>query len=96
MVSRNKQKMEEKLAEVAKDSSIKTRAVVFDFSTQTTIQEYKEHIAAKISDLDIGLLFLNAGFAMGGPFTDVTENEVSKVVTVNTLHPVFLLKTVID
>jgi hypothetical protein len=37
----------------------------------TTIHEY-EQIAKQLRDIDIGMLFLNAGWTCVGPFKDLT------------------------
>lgn len=43
-----------------------------DLGKMTTIGEY-ERIAIELSDIDIGMLFLNAGWTCVGPFKDLTS-----------------------
>lgn len=65
MIGRNEQKMKEKLNEIkttcnSKNIEIKTMSVVCDFSKLTKIKEY-EDLALKLNQLDIAMIFLNAG-----------------------------------
>lgn len=83
IISRNEAKINEKLEEIRKecrdgDESFKTLAVVADFCKLRTIEEYREAIGEKLQDLDVGMLVINAGYALGGPFTDLTDDEVEK------------------
>ena len=67
MVSRNKSKMIEKLEEIQKSTSIpiKTKYIVADFSKMTKYSDY-QYIAKEIKDIDVGMLVLNAGWAVMG------------------------------
>lgn len=81
IVSRSQKKIEEKLEEVRSecrsgDSSFKTLCVVADFSKLFTIEEYKATIGDKVAHLDIGILALNAGWAVMGPFTELQDWEI--------------------
>jgi short-subunit dehydrogenase len=77
IVSRNQEKINEKLKLlIERFPKIKTRAVVFDFSTKTTIEQYKTEIADKLTDIDIAMLFLNAGYAQAGPFAMISRMDV--------------------
>jgi FlaA1/EpsC-like NDP-sugar epimerase len=44
IIGRNKSKVEEKLSEIASKHTVKTRAVIFDFASLCTIQDYKTNI----------------------------------------------------
>ena len=69
--------MKEKLAEISsRFPKVKTRLVVFDFEKQAAIQDYKTGIADKIKDIDIAILFLNAGYARSGPFSMILRMDV--------------------
>jgi len=70
IVGRTKSKVDEKLAALAAKHQVKTRAVIFDFATLCTIQDYKSKIADQVKDIDIAMLFLNAGYAQCGAFAD--------------------------
>jgi 17beta-estradiol 17-dehydrogenase / very-long-chain 3-oxoacyl-CoA reductase len=99
IIGRNEQKIKEKLEEIRKvskkGSDFKTRAIVADLGKITKIQEY-EPIASKLKDIDIALLFLNAGWTMMGPFIDLRPEEIQEIVTVNAIHPVYLLKVLLN
>jgi len=69
--------MTEKLSAISsKYPKIKTRSVVFDFEKRTVIEDYKTEIADKIKDIDIAILFLNAGYARSGPFSMISRMDV--------------------
>ena len=74
---------------------IKTRCVVADLGKMTAIQEY-EILANELRDIDIGMLFLNAGWTCVGPIKDLTSSEVEEIVTVNAIHPVYLCKALLN
>lgn len=77
MIGRSLDKMNEKMKEiVTKCPKIKTRVVVFDFSKLTQISDYRTQIAEKLKDIDIAMLYLNAGFAQIGPYADIAYSEV--------------------
>ena len=92
MVARNADKMAEKLKEVQAKNTVKTRALVFDFNEHTTIDKYKELIADKVRDIDVAMVYLNAGYAQPGAFEQVTLNDIQKMVNVNTLQPIYCAK----
>lgn len=50
-----------------------TKAIVFDFAELCTINDYQTKIAEKLKDIDIGMLFLNAGYGHGGAFDQQTD-----------------------
>jgi len=97
IIARTASKIEAKLAEIkAKFPKIKTRGVIFDFSKHHTIKEYKELIADKVRDIDIGMLFLNAGTIVCGPFKDLYPEHIENSVTINALQPMYTTKVLID
>lgn len=63
IVGRTESKINEKLTMLQKKHNVKTRCVVFDFAQLCVIKDYKERIADKLKDIDIAILYLNAGFA---------------------------------
>jgi len=63
IIARNENKINEKLAGLQRRHKVKTRCIVFDFAKLCLISDYTERIALKLKDLDIAILFLNAGFA---------------------------------
>lgn len=61
----------------------------------TKFIEY-ERIAQELDGIDIAMLFLNAGMGLMGPFTDITGPETEEIVTVNALHPIYLIKALLN
>lgn len=41
------------------------------------------------------MLLLNAGWAVMAPFNDLTPQEVEQTVTINALHPIYLIKALL-
>jgi short-subunit dehydrogenase len=70
--------------------------VIFDFTKQTTIKEYKEQIGDKLDDIDIGMLFLNAGYIRVGPFAEIGAEHIERTVAINALSPIYTTKVLID
>ena len=94
----------DKIAQVLKDISvkypkIKTRAVICDFAKLFTVQEYQTIVADKVADIDIAMLFLNAGVMPEGAIGELykmNNDDLQAVVTVNALHPIYLAKVLIN
>jgi short-subunit dehydrogenase len=85
VIARNSTKTQEKLALIEQEFKVATKAVIFDFSKHFSIEEYKSLIADKVADLDIAMLFLNAGYCQVGAFSDITNDDVQQMVSINTL-----------
>ena len=92
MVARNPGKMDEKLKEVVAKNTVKTRAIVFDFNEFTTIDKYQELIADKVKDIDVAMVYLNAGFGQPGAFEKLTNGDIQKLVSVNVLQLIYCAK----
>lgn len=45
-----------------KNPNVKIMTIVFDFAEYVTIQDYQSKIADKLKDIDLAVLFLNAGY----------------------------------
>lgn len=62
IIARNETKINEKLSDIKAKcgKTIKTRAVIADLGSLSTQADY-DKLALQLKDLDIGLLFLNAG-----------------------------------
>ena len=62
MVSRNEEKMQQKLQEITQKTSgnVKTMCVVADFAALHTYEDYEKALAP-LKEIDIAMLFLNAG-----------------------------------
>ncbi len=50
--------------------------MIFDFALLCTIDEYAEKIAKPLRDIDIAMIFLNAGVGLPGVLKDVTFEDV--------------------
>ena len=97
MVARNQSKMDEKVAEVKKKyPERKYMTIVADFSKMQSIKEYRTLIADKVKNLDIAMIFLNAGVAQMGCFSDLDDSMVEDLMTVNAVHPMYLAKALIS
>eukprot|EP00351_Strombidinopsis_sp_SopsisLIS2011_P006094 CAMPEP_0116875968 /NCGR_PEP_ID=MMETSP0463-20121206/8048_1 /TAXON_ID=181622 /ORGANISM="Strombidinopsis sp, Strain SopsisLIS2011" /LENGTH=125 /DNA_ID=CAMNT_0004522379 /DNA_START=378 /DNA_END=755 /DNA_ORIENTATION=- len=61
----------------------------------TTYEPYAK-IAEEIKDLDIAMLYLNAGVQGYGPLEIMEPKEIQDIVTVNALHPIYLAKALLS
>jgi short-subunit dehydrogenase len=53
-------------------------------------------IGSKLKDIDIAMLFLNAGVAQMGSFADLNDSSVEDIMTVNAMQPMYLAKVLIN
>jgi short-subunit dehydrogenase len=88
MISRNEEKMKEKM------KGINGTYIVADFSKMFTIKDYKV-ISDQLKDKDVGILCLNAGVQQMGAFSELTDQEIQDIVSVNALHVVYFAKLMI-
>ena len=96
MIARNQQKLNEASAKVtARFPRVKVVTISADLSKMHSIQEYKEKIVHKLKDLDIAMLFLNAGVAQMGKFQDIDESSIEDIMMVNAVHPMYLAKALL-
>lgn len=70
--------------------------MAFDFSKNFQIKDYKEKIAEQLKDIDIAMLFLNAGYIAVGAFKDLTDEDIEQSCTINALQPMFTAKVLLD
>lgn len=75
---------------------IKTRGITFDFSKFFKISDYKEKIGDALADVDVAMLFLNAGFIQVGEFNLISMEDIESSVTINALQPLFTAKVLLD
>ena len=96
IVSRNEDKMKQKLEEIkksAKDNiNFKSMYIVADFTKMMTLDDYRTTIANKLSDIDVSMLILNAGMAATGPFDRIDEVNVSNILHCNIMQKSYLPK----
>jgi len=90
--------MKDKLEEIKKRSGkdIKTRYIVADLFKLYSIEDYQRVIGDKLKDIDVAMLFLNAGWLLMGPFMDLTNDEIEQTINVHILHPVYLSKVMLN
>jgi len=81
---------------VTKFPKIKTRSLVFDFGKFHKISDYQEKIGAVLKDIDIAMLFLNAGYIRCGSFTDISAEEIEQSCMINALQPIYTAKSLIE
>lgn len=65
-----------------------------DFSEMTKYSDY-EYIAEELESLDVGMLVLNAGWAVMGSFNDLEPLEIQTQINTEALHPVYTLKAML-
>jgi short-subunit dehydrogenase len=58
------------------------------------MEDYQE-IATQLKNIDIAMLFLNAGVGQLGAFEDLTLTEVETIFSVNAMQPVYLCKVLL-
>lgn len=77
MIARNEDKMKEKLETIREKTmgNIKTMYVVADFGAMHTYQEYEEAMVP-LKEIDIAILFLNAGIGQVGAFAEQPEQRI--------------------
>ena len=97
IVARNKAKMIEKLEEIKRESGrdIKTKYIVADFSEMTKYADY-EYIAEELKGIDVGMLVLNAGWAVMGHFQILEPVEIQTMINTEAIHPVYTLKAMLS
>ena len=70
--------------------------MIADFAAISTIKEYKELVAEKVKDIDIAILFLNAGIIFEKYFVSHTPEQIQAEVGVNALQPIYMTKVLLD
>ena len=70
--------------------------VVADFAKINSISDYEKIVQDKFSDIDIGILILNAGEREMGPFSEIKNKDVEKMVNVNALHIIYFAKAMMN
>lgn len=68
--------------------------MVADLAGITKIYEYIA-LAEQLKDIDIAMLFLNAGWNSLGLFTDLKPEEIEYQINLNLLHPTYLCKALL-
>ena len=84
MVARRKEPLEKAALEIEKKFSVKTFPVVCDLTEENALQ----NIQNAIGNTEINVLIYNAALSPIGPFLNLSEEEIEKVVSVNMLAPI--------
>ena len=61
----------------------------------STMESYNKLVKDELSELDIGILCLNAGKVSIGPLDLLSDKQVESTLTLNALHVVYLAKALI-
>lgn len=94
MISRNKSKVDAKLAEIkVKYPNTETIGIECDFSKHSTLAAYRDLVKESgLGNLDIGVLCLNAGISSPWPIDVIDDQRYQDSWNVNALHVVYLMK----
>lgn len=94
MVSRNENKMQQKLEEIKKDcgKDIECKYIVADFGKLQTMAEYRETFEFPCKDLDIGLVICNAGYGDAFKIVDTPDDYWEGSMKINVLHVYYVMK----
>lgn len=95
IVSRDEKKLKKVSSDLAEEFKIKTRAVVCDLGMVKSVAEYENLVVEKIKDLDIAMIFLNAGTSTPGTVCQISDRDIETQVRVNMLQPVYLTKALL-
>jgi short-subunit dehydrogenase len=77
IIARNEDKMH-KCCEMlrAKNPKIKAKYIIADFSKLSSINDYKKLVMFNLTDIDIGIVILNAGVLAIGSFSKQSKESV--------------------
>jgi uncharacterized protein len=95
IVARNLEKMRKICIDLEANHSIKTKCLVCDFSQHKTIADYRRLVADQVKDLDIAMVFLNAGTLVPGSYESISDTQVETLYRMNLLHGVYLTKALL-
>ena len=68
--------------------------VVADFAEMHTFEDYDKALAP-LKEIDIAMLFLNAGIGCQGAFVDVSTSRIERLLQINVQHPTLTCKAVL-
>lgn len=96
IVSRNLEKIEQKIAELRQSHpNTQFKAVKADISTMSTMDAYNELVQRELADLDLGVVCLNAGTACEGPVDLLADKDFETVFALNGLGVVYFAKALL-
>ena len=71
---------------------MKTKHIVADFTMINTLEEMRTQVSDRLKDIDIAMLFTNAGVMEAGAFSAMVDSQIQNQVSVNVLQPTYLCK----
>lgn len=97
MVARNEEKMKKRLDQIRErtQGNVKLMYVVADFSEMPTVEDYSR-ILAPLKELDVAMVFANAGLMDIGPFTEASGKRMEQIIHINTFQPTFVVKVLLE
>ena len=96
IVSRNLEKIEQKIAELRQSHpNTQFKAVKADISKMNTMDAYNELVQRELVDLDLGVVCLNAGTACEGPVDCVSDSDFEGIFALNGLGVVYFAKALL-
>ena len=73
MIARDEAKMTLVGQNIEKSYAVKTKTIVCDFSKVASIADYTQIVSNQVTDLNIGMVFLNAGGSPLATIDNLTE-----------------------
>ena len=95
MVARDEAKMAHHCQNIEQTYSVKTKIIVCDFSKVVTIADYTQIVANNVVELDISMVFLNAGGSPLATIKDLTDDQIQTITRINYVHPIYLTKALL-
>jgi len=97
MMARNQDKMDVRVKELSESyPDVQHASVKVDFSKLKSMQEYRDLISKGLDGKDVGFVALNAGLGRAGSNHKIPDSALEEVMTVNTLHVVFMAKIFLE
>ncbi len=95
MVARDEAKMAHHCLNIEQTYSVKTKIIVCDFSKVVSIADYTQIVANQVVELDISMVFLNAGGSPLATINDLTDDQIQTITRINYVHPIYLTKALL-
>ena len=89
LVARRGQLLAELQEQLAAEYQVEVRCLVADLADPTVA----ETLADAVAELELGIIIYNAAYTQVGPFTEADEEDIERVVDVNVLGPLRVLRT---
>jgi short-subunit dehydrogenase len=95
IVARDEAKMTLHCNDIEQKYSVKTKSIVCDFSKVVSIADYIQVVASQVAELDIAMVFLNAGGSPLATINDLTDEQTQTILRINYVHPIYLTKALL-